>query len=140
MARILVIEDQDDFRDTLAAMLRSADHDVQGAGNGREALDKLASGTFDLLVTDILMPEMDGIELLMAIRKMPSRLPVIAVSGGGSISASLALSLSTSLGASAVLLKPFYTQELLEAVDRALARSPRHADGGPAAANPAGMP
>jgi CheY-like chemotaxis protein len=139
MARILVIEDQADFRDTLAAMLQSADHDVQGAGNGREALDKLATGTFDLLVTDILMPEVDGIELLMAIRKMPSRLPVVAISGGGTISASLALSLSTSLGASAVLLKPFYTRELLEAVDRALGPRPRLADGPPAATSSAGM-
>ncbi len=120
MARVLVIEDNDDFRDTLAAMLRSAGHDVQCAGNGREALDMLASPAYDLLITDILMPEVDGIELLTAMRKMPSRLPVVAISGGGSMPASLALSLSTSLGASAVLFKPFHTQELLEAVDLAL--------------------
>lgn len=120
MARVLVIEDDSDFRDTLAAMLRSADHEVQCVRNGREALELLASATYDLLVTDVLMPEVDGIELLTTMRKMRSRLPVIAISGGGSMPASLALSLSTSLGASAVLFKPFYTQELLETVDRAL--------------------
>lgn len=120
MARILVIDDHSDFRDTLTAMLQSADHDVQSARNGREALDILASTAYDLLITDVLMPEVDGIELLMAMRKMPSRLPVVAISGGGAMPASLALSLSTSLGARAVLFKPFYMQELLETVDRAL--------------------
>jgi len=120
MARVLVIEDDGDFRNTLTAMLRSADHEVQSVSNGREALELLASATYDLLITDILMPEVDGIELLTAMRKMSSRLPVIAISGGGSMPASLALSLSTSLGASAVLFKPFYAQELLETVDRVL--------------------
>jgi CheY-like chemotaxis protein len=120
MARILVIEDNSDFRDTLTAMLQAADHDVQSAGNGREALEMLAANAFDLLITDVLMPEVDGIELLTAIRKMPSRLPVVAISGGGSMPASLALSLSTSLGARAVLFKPFYSQELMDAVHQAL--------------------
>lgn len=119
-ARILVNEDHSEFRDTITAMLRSANHDVHSVGNGRDALDLLASGTFDLLVTDILMPEVDGIELLTAIQQMPLRLPVIAISGGGLMPASLALSLSTSLGASAVLVKPFCTQELLDAVSHAL--------------------
>jgi CheY-like chemotaxis protein len=120
MAHILVIEDHREFRDTLVEMLRLADHDVSVVGNGREGLDLLATDDFDLLVTDILMPEVDGIELLTAVRKRNARLPVVAISGGGSIPASLALSLSTSLGADAVLFKPFYSAELLEAVDRAL--------------------
>jgi CheY-like chemotaxis protein len=120
MAHILVIEDHREFRDTLTEMLRLADHEVRAVGNGREGLDLLATDDFDLLVTDILMPEVDGIELLTTIRKMRSRLPVVAISGGGSMPASLALSLSTSLGADAVLFKPFYSAELLEAVDRAL--------------------
>jgi len=80
----------------------------------------LAKDSFDLLVTDILMPEVDGIELLTAVRKMHERLPVVAISGGGTMPASLALSLSTSLGADAVLFKPFFTDELLDAVERAL--------------------
>ena len=120
MAHILVIEDHKDFRETLTEMLRTAEHEVSAVGNGREALELLASDSFDLMVTDILMPEVDGIELLTAIRKARAELPVIAISGGGSMPASLALSLSTSLGADAVLYKPFYSGELLDAVDRAL--------------------
>jgi CheY-like chemotaxis protein len=120
MARILVIEDQSDFRDTLSAMLRSADHEVQSGSNGREALEMLKSAAFDLLVMDVLMPEVDGIEVLRAIEKMPSRPSVVAISGGGVLPASLALSLASALGASAVLYKPFYRQELIEAIDDAL--------------------
>jgi CheY-like chemotaxis protein len=120
MARILVIEDHPSFRDTLIAMLQSADHDVLSARNGREALDILAADKFDLLVTDVLMPEVDGIEVLTALQKMPSPLPVIAISGGGALPASLALSLSSALGAKAVLFKPFYRQELIDAIDCAL--------------------
>lgn len=120
MAHILVIEDHKDFRETLTEMLRTAEHEVSAVGNGREALELLASDSFDLMVTDILMPEVDGIELLTAIRKARAELPVIAISGGGSMPASLALSLSTSLGADAVLYKPFYSGELLDAIDRAL--------------------
>ena len=120
MAHILVIEDHKDFRETLTEMLRTAEHEVSAVGNGREALELLASDSFDLMVTDILMPEVDGIELLTAIRKARAELPVIAISGGGSMPASLALSLSTSLGADAVLYKPFYSGELLDAVERAL--------------------
>lgn len=120
MAHILVIEDHKDFRNTLIEMLRLAEHEVCAVANGRQGLDLLATDEFDLLVTDVLMPEVDGIELLTAVRKRHAHLPVVAISGGGSMPASLALSLSTSLGADAVLFKPFYSGELLEAVDRAL--------------------
>lgn len=120
MAHILVIEDHNEFRTTLAEMLRGAAHEVRAVGSGREGLDLLKAGSFDLVVTDVLMPEVDGIELLTALRKMQVRLPVIAISGGGSMPASLALSLSTSLGAQEVLFKPFYCDELLQAVSRAL--------------------
>lgn len=120
MAQILIVEDDGDFRDTLFAMLDSGGHDVRDAGDGREALDILATDRFDLLIMDVLMPEVDGIEVLRAIQAMPSRPPVIAISGGGILPASLALSLSTALGASGILYKPFYRHELLEAVARAL--------------------
>lgn len=120
MSQILVIEDDNDFRETLVAMLHAPEHEVRSASNGREALDMLASDRFDLLVMDVLMPEVDGIEILRTIRKMPCRPPVIAISGGGALPASLALSLSSSLGASAVLFKPFYRQELIDALTSAL--------------------
>jgi CheY-like chemotaxis protein len=120
MARILVIEDHSDFRDTLSAMLRSADHDVRSGSNGREALEMLTADAFDVLVMDVLMPEVDGIEVLRAIEKLPFRPPVVAISGGGILPASLALSLASALGASAVLFKPFYRQELIEAIEGAL--------------------
>lgn len=120
MARILVIDDHGDFRDTLNAMLSAADHEVKCGRNGREALEILESEAFDLLVLDVLMPEVDGIEVLRAIEALPLRPPVVAISGGGIVPASLALSLASALGASAVLFKPFYRQELIDAVDNAL--------------------
>ncbi len=120
MARILVIDDHGDFRDTLNAMLSSADHEVKCGRNGREALEILGSEDFDLLVLDVLMPEVDGIEVLRAIEALPLRPQVVAISGGGIVPASLALSLASALGASAVLFKPFCRQELIDAVENAL--------------------
>jgi len=123
MANILVVDDHSDFRVTLNAMLDTAGHTVTAGRNGQEALDILASGRYDLLVLDILMPDVDGIEVLRAIGELSDRPPVIAISGGGGIPASLALSLASTLGAQTVLFKPFYRQELLDAVDAALAKA-----------------
>src|SRR5690606_17107623 len=69
MAQILIVEDDSDFRDTLVAMLDSGGHEVRDGGDGREALDILATDRFDLLIMDVLMPEVDGIEVLRAIQE-----------------------------------------------------------------------
>ena len=117
---ILIVDDEEQIRSSVRGVLTDEGFRVLEADNGRSALATIAAEQPRLVLLDIWMPEIDGIELLTAIRKDGTQLPVIAISGGGSMPASLALSLSTSLGADAVLFKPFYSAELLDAVDRAL--------------------
>jgi response regulator RpfG family c-di-GMP phosphodiesterase len=81
MARILVVDDEPGMRDTLCRILRKADHDPVAAGTGAEALGILASEQFDVILTDIMMPDIDGVELLREIRKITPRCQVVMMTG-----------------------------------------------------------
>ena len=81
MHRILVADDNPTVRGTIAAALEAAGHDVVQAADGGEAAARLDAGGFDLLVTDLEMPIMDGLDLLQRVRASPRPIPVIMVSG-----------------------------------------------------------
>jgi DNA-binding response OmpR family regulator len=117
MARIILVDDEPAIRRNLARYLTAQGHDVRAAGNGREALLAFDEGGVDLLITDINMPEMDGIEILNALRARGSSVPVIAMSGGGQFDKTLLLGSATMLGAVVTLEKPFELDQLLRAVD-----------------------
>jgi DNA-binding NtrC family response regulator len=117
--RVLLIEDDAAVRRLVRRMLERSRHEVTEADNGRTGLDRLGSGAFDLVITDIVMPEMDGIELLMAVRKHHPALRVIAMSGGGRTGQMDFLGSAEKLGASAVLQKPFTFDGLTTAIARA---------------------
>lgn len=121
MARLLLIDDDADVRAPLTAWLERHGHEVVEAGNGLEGLAQLERATFDVVVTDIIMPDMEGIETILRIRKGWPDLPVIAISGGGSGEPSQALRPASRLGAHATLRKPFRPSALGELVDRLLA-------------------
>ena len=80
---VLVVDDEEFVRETLAEMLVDLDHRVVTVDGGREALEKVSSGDFDLVFTDLAMPEMDGWETARAIRKSRPGLPVVLVTGYG---------------------------------------------------------
>ena len=82
MARILVIDDELVIRQALAIMLANVGHKVETAENGRAGLDMLERESFDLVLTDILMPEMDGVEAMRKLRALPSPPKIVAMSGG----------------------------------------------------------
>ena len=118
MARILIAEDDDSMRHFLARALQRAGHDVIAVGNGADALPVLAEARFDLLLADIVMPEMDGIELAQRAAAIDSRLRIIFITGF----AAVALSHRNDAGRAAkVLSKPFHLRELVEEIDRTLA-------------------
>jgi CheY-like chemotaxis protein len=121
MARILIVEDTPDFRLMMRDILQTAGHEVVEAENGRTAVQKMEGGSFDLLVTDVLMPESDGIELIRTLAKQGRSLPILAVSGGGrNLPAAVSLALTEAAGAHRTLFKPFRAAELMAVVDELL--------------------
>ena len=95
-------------------------HIVSKANNGEVGLGKINQSSFDLIITDLIMPHKGGIEVLLDIKRDHPQLKVIAISGGGRTSSKNYLSISESLGANGVLAKPFSTVELIECIDRVL--------------------
>jgi len=118
MARILLIDDDALLRDVVRKYLSLAGHKVAIAIDGREAVQSFESGQFDLVITDILMPEMDGLEVILRLRKKQSDIPILALSGGGRTRNMDVLHHAESFGASALLAKPFMPAELLAIVDK----------------------
>src|ERR1043166_3710525 len=119
MATILVIEDDADIRDLMEAILESAGYDVVLAADGQEGLNKLKRKAYDLVVLDIMMPTMNGYEVLEQIRAMPSRAstPVIVVTAKPD---PIGVMREQKGGALDHLAKPFLPEELEEVVGRAL--------------------
>ncbi len=124
MATLLLIDDDADVRAPLATWLQRRGHHVTEAGNGVEGLACLENGVFDIVVTDIIMPDMEGIETIMRIRKRWPDVLLIAISGGGSGEPSQALRPASRLGAHATLRKPFRPSVLDDLIGRLLAGEP----------------
>jgi CheY-like chemotaxis protein len=120
MARILLIEDDESVRTLLLLTLAHYGHDVVEARNGREGLDRFRETKPDLVITDIVMPEKEGFEVLMKIRRKNPALKIIAISGGGLHNAAHYLHTAKLLGAAKVLAKPFSNETLMAAVNELL--------------------
>jgi DNA-binding NtrC family response regulator len=120
MARVLVVDDDDLLRETVVLALGRAHHAVHQAGDGLKALEILDRESVDVVVSDIVMPEVDGIGLILAMRKRHPRLRVVAMSGGGRTRNMDFLRMAGALGAHATLPKPFTPDQLLAAVNAAL--------------------
>jgi CheY-like chemotaxis protein len=120
VAHILLIDDDDSVRRSLAKILERAEHRVTAAADGAEGLRALQEDRPDLIITDVYMPEMDGIEILIRIRDADPELPVVVISGGGFAPADFVLEDASQLGADAILSKPFERSVVLDTVRRAL--------------------
>jgi CheY-like chemotaxis protein len=120
MASILLIDDDDMFRDVLASALGASGHTVRQAANGAEGLRLFKQSPADLVVTDIVMPEKEGLGTIIELRQMYPNARVIAMSGGLAHDPKLYLHMAEKFGASAVLAKPFHLSDLMKAVDEAL--------------------
>ncbi len=121
MARILVIDDEELARFTLREILQSAGHDVAEATNGNEGIALQHSQHFDLIITDIIMPEKEGVETIIELKREFPDLNIIGISGGGRTRNLDFLKLAEQYGAKKVLTKPFTEDELLECVNVCLA-------------------
>lgn len=122
---ILIIDDDAALNRTLSLMLSRAGYDVSTAAGGRKGLERLAAGGIDLVLTDIIMPELDGIEAIRRIRDEHPELRVIAMSGGGQIDKADFLHMAEALGADGVMEKPVRQEQLLKLVGTVMAAPPR---------------
>jgi len=123
MARILVIDDDADLRVMLEQTLESAGHEVILAADGKEGVEQYRTKPADLVITDIYMPNQEGLETIIKFRRHFPALAIIAMSGRET--APTMLSIAQKLGAVEVLQKPFVADELLAAVGRALRAGPQ---------------
>ncbi len=121
MAKILVIDDDKIMNDMLVQMLQKADYEAEGAMGGAEGLKLFKEEEFDLIVTDIVMPETEGLETIMAVRKTSKTLPIIAISGGGRVGPKDYLHMAQRVGADYTFPKPIEKDELLAAIRECLA-------------------
>ena len=122
MARILLVEDSPEVSLSVREILASVGHSVEEAASGIEALKRLKAGAFDVIVSDIWMPEMDGIALLKEIRDAGNTIPVVVISGGApNAPLTYTAPLAATFGANLVVYKPFEKAELLKAVETVLA-------------------
>lgn len=117
---ILLVDDEDHFAMMVQKALSTFGYTVVRARNGREALATYDPKLVDLVLTDLIMPDMEGVELIVALRKMDPTVKIIAMSGGGRNQPSAYLSIAQKVGAMTTLAKPFPLEELQRAVSACL--------------------
>jgi CheY-like chemotaxis protein len=117
---ILVVDDDGDVRELMCRMLEQDGYRVVPANGGEHALEQMERLDPDLVITDVVMPGVDGFEVLLKLRILAPRAQALVVSGGGRVGPDIYLETAKRLGARAVLRKPFTRAEMLEAVRQAL--------------------
>lgn len=122
MPQILVIDDCIELTDMVVHLLKTAGYEATGVYDGKYGMKLLDQGQFDMIITDILMPDMDGIEIICAIRKKNKQVPIIAMSSGGKIGAATYLECALVLGAKYAFLKPFDMALFLEEIGKYVGR------------------
>jgi two-component system response regulator (stage 0 sporulation protein F) len=134
MATILLVDDDDPLRTVLRINLTKWGHRVVEARNGKLALALVQQEVPDMVVTDLVMPEMEGLEFIRELRRTRPEVKIIAMSGGGRLSATGYLKMAKAMGARQVLAKPFAIEELKLGIESML--QPRPAAGGTPDSNP----
>lgn len=128
MARILLAEDDEALRDALVLFLESVGHEVVGFPDGRGLLAALEAGPADVVITDLRMPGVDGLEVLSRLQGRESQVPVLVISGTGRLPSDMLFDRAHELGAAASLEKPFDLADILSAVDQCLGGPSQAAD------------
>lgn len=116
MSTILIIDDDKDIREVFADALEDAGYTVHQARNGKEGLQRIEALAPDLVIVDVFMPEMDGVETILQMKKNENDTKIIAVSGGGFSQNFQFLEVAETLGADKLLHKPVLPNELIECV------------------------
>lgn len=121
MARILVIDDQEHIRTLISKILSIDGHVVESAVNGKVGMKMIENNPYDIVITDIIMPDMDGLEVILELKKRSSPIPLIVTTGGAArLEIQELLTAAKHLGADRVIPKPLDFIKLKEAVNELL--------------------
>jgi len=120
MHKVLVIEDESGLREMIKTTLIRRKYTVTEASNGKEALIHFKPSMTDLVVTDLIMPEEDGLKVIMKLKELKPSIKIIAISGGGKAGPGGYLNLAKALGAHAVISKPFSINDLVNKIEELL--------------------
>jgi DNA-binding NtrC family response regulator len=119
MTKILVVDDEKHIRDSCIKLLQRKRFEAEGAASGEEALEKVEKAVYDLVLLDIRMPGMDGIEVLRRAKKIVPDIVVLVLTGHGTLETA---SEAMSLGAAGFIRKPISIENLAETIDATLER------------------
>jgi CheY-like chemotaxis protein len=120
MPGILIVEDDMEMREMLKISLIRRKYTVIEAGNGKEAIARFKPSVTDMVITDLIMPEDDGLKVIMRLRELKPSIGIIAISGGGKAGPGNYLSLAKALGADAIFSKPFSVNDLIATIEKML--------------------
>ena len=120
MASILLVDDDEQFRAMLSEVLADAGYQVHEACNGQQAIEMYVGLPTDLVITDLVMPEKEGLEMITELKQLYADVRIIAISGGTRGDKQTCLKMAKAFGAQRVLAKPFSHSELLDAVSQVL--------------------
>jgi len=120
MAGILIVEDDKDLREMLKISLTRKRFTVLEAVNGKEAILYFKPLVTDLVITDLIMPEEDGLKVIMKLREIKPEIKVVAISGGGKAGPGNYLNLAKALGADLIVSKPFSVNDLISKIEELL--------------------
>ena len=118
--KILIIDDEESIRQLCTAVLTSEDYQVRSASNGIEGLKIVGTESFDLILTDIMMPGMGGLQFIVSIREIDAEIPIVVITGHGTVETAIE---SLRLGVQGFLMKPFTIKEFKESVHDAFIKS-----------------
>ena len=117
MAKILIIDDEELVRSTIRKMLENVGHEIREAGSGIDGIRMFKEQPADVVITDIIMPDQEGIDTIIQLRSVDPDVKIIAVSGGGRVDAKDYLAYARKFGASFALEKPFERKDIVDAVN-----------------------
>ena len=120
MRNILIIDDDEQMRNLLCRAMEYAGFKVEAAADGRKGLRLFEENSYDLVITDLIMPEQEGMETITFLRRNYPDIKIIAISGGGRIGPETYLPAAKELGADEAFAKPFPIDDLINAVKRLL--------------------
>ena len=120
MSGILIVEDEKELREMLKISLIRRNYTVLEAENGKDAIAHFKPLITDLVITDLIMPEEDGLKVIIKLRELKPSIRIIAISGGGKVGPGSYLNLAKALGADAIYSKPFSINDLIAKIEQLL--------------------